>query len=61
MPAYLIPEVVSYFFAAIGGAILYINITKHKNKNAIKDSMKLLFLAFILILAGAVIETLILS
>lgn len=57
---YLIPEVVAYFLAAIGGGILYINLTKHKNEDALNDSLKFLGVAIGMIIIGAIIETIIL-
>lgn len=58
---YLIPEVVAYFLAAIGGGILYVNLVKHKNRDALAESVALLIVSSLLILLGAIVETMILA
>jgi hypothetical protein len=57
---YLLPEVLAYFLAAVAGGIIYLNISQHKNEDITVDSLKLLWFAVVLILVGAIVETIIL-
>lgn len=58
---YLIPEVIAYFLAAIAGGVLYVNISQHRQYNAFMYALKLVIIAILLTLGGAIVEVIILG
>ena len=60
---YMVPEVLAYFLAAIGGGIVAVHLHTQKKvlPVAMKDSIVLLGLSIVILIAAGIIETIILS
>lgn len=59
-----IPEIVAYFLVGIGGGLISAGLTRRKSrwfKVVVKDSMKLVLVATILLVFAAIIETMVIS